>query len=797
MIVMRRWLAAVVLPVVMTSCGNPDATLTADQATIEYALLYDLPATPVSYETRVRPVLEKRCVVCHGCYDAPCQLKLSSTEGIERGANPEKVYNGVRITADPPTRLFIDAFGAAQWRQKGFHPVLNEPPGNPRSNLENSVMYKMLRLKQRHPQARVGMLSERFDLGLDRKQSCPTVETMDDYIEAHPEGGMPYAMPNLASDDYNTLVHWIAQGAPMPEPALPSAAVLPQIERWERFLNGESLREKLVSRYLYEHLFQAHIHFDGTPDREFYRLIRSCSPPGETPRPIATRRPYGHPGAPVYYRIARMQGSVVAKNHLVYPFSDRRMQRYRELFFEPEYTVDRLPGYQPELASNPIKTFRAIPLKSRYRFLLDDAKFFIEGFIKGPVCRGQVALNVIEDQFWVFFFDPDADIPLLDEALLNATADDLATPSELEDTFDLLASRVHYRELFQRYVAAKQARVKHFPVLDLGDAMRLIWDGDGHNPNAALTVFRHYDSASVNQGLIGDYPETAWVLDYSVLERIHYLLVSGFDVYGNLGHQLNTRLYMDFLRTEGEDHFLAFLPGKQRRAIRDRWYQGIRESDREDTGRDDWLSQDFVTGYVSSRPQQELYQHLEKRLAAVAGQDWLNRCQRGCLADMNITRTTRRVYAAMQRLSSMSGAVMKLLPDLAFVRVRMSADDAGEDMAFSLISNKAYKSVRWMFEDENLLARRDYLDDTQTVVPWLEGVYPNFFYDVKADDIDAFVDSYQSIHSREDYEKFVARFGMRRTNPQFWALADWFADRYRREAPLQSGILDLNRYQNR
>ena len=34
---------------------------------------------------------------------------------------------------------------------------------------------------------------------------------------------------------------------------------------------------------------------------------------------------------------------------------------------------------------------------------------------------------------------------------------------------------------------------------------------------------------------------------------------------------------MDFLRMEGEDHFLAFLPASQRKAIRDSWYQGIRK----------------------------------------------------------------------------------------------------------------------------------------------------------------------------------------------------------------------------
>jgi hypothetical protein len=87
-------------------------------------------------------------------------LKLSSPQGIERGANKDKVYDGSRILAAEPTRLFIDARSTAEWRKKNFHAVLNEGTPDPRLNLENSVLYRMLRLKQRHPQPRVGMLPD-------------------------------------------------------------------------------------------------------------------------------------------------------------------------------------------------------------------------------------------------------------------------------------------------------------------------------------------------------------------------------------------------------------------------------------------------------------------------------------------------------------------------------------------------------------------------------------------------------------------------------------------------------------
>src|SRR5258706_14095938 len=70
------------------------------------------PGKPVAFD-EVRAILDGRCVVCHGCNDAPCQLLLSSGAGVERGASKAVVYDTNRLEAAPPTRLFIDAHGAA------------------------------------------------------------------------------------------------------------------------------------------------------------------------------------------------------------------------------------------------------------------------------------------------------------------------------------------------------------------------------------------------------------------------------------------------------------------------------------------------------------------------------------------------------------------------------------------------------------------------------------------------------------------------------------------------------------
>ncbi len=786
----------------LSACSSQSSAPLSEPVRLDYNLLLSLPTRPVSYEHKIRPILEHRCVVCHGCYDAPCQLKLSAYEGLIRGANKTKVYDGTRILGVKPTRLFIDAKTTEQWRDKGFRPVLNEiNRKDPEQNLENSVLYQLLRLKQLHPQARVGRLSEKFDLELNRNQSCPTREEFDDYAKKNPDWGMPYAMPNLRESEYRVLVQWLAQGAPRDAAPARSEEAHRQIEKWEEFLNQNTLKEKLVSRYLYEHLFLAHIHFENTPAREFYRLVRSRSAPGQVVDEIASLRPYDDPfkdsGAAVfYYRFLRYTPSIVAKDHVVYSLSDARMRRYGELFFKPDYQVTALPSYKPEIASNPLKAFAAIPPISRNQFLLDDARFFIEGFIKGSVCRGQVALNVIEDRFWVVFLAPQEKTFLDKPGFLDSVSDYLQLPIERGDTFNILSIWTDYWQRYQHYVEAKEKHFRQLQVKTLAESMSYIWDGDGHNRNAALTVFRHFDSASVRQGLIGDYPETAWMIDYPMFERIHYLLVAGFNVYGNLGHQLNARLYMDFLRMEGEDNFLSFIPASKRERIRNSWYEGMRSKQQKIfSTRKDWLSVNKVTGYQSDNPQRELYQHIQQRLASITPMDdYINRCT-DC-RDVAVDTAEKQVDRMMRKIAKIQGEVIRVFPDVAFVRVNTGKD---QHLVYTLIRNKAYKNLSSFLDDgkDSWALSRDVENDSMTVIKGLEGSYPNFFFDVNLAEIKQFVDQYATIRTMKDYEYFVARFGVRRTQISFWEIADWFQAHYAEEQPVRSGLLDLNRYHNR
>ncbi|HET9699427.1 MAG TPA: fatty acid cis/trans isomerase, partial [Burkholderiales bacterium] len=241
----------------------------------------------VSYRRDVQPILDRRCVVCHACYDAPCQLKLGAWEGVARGASKERVYDGGRLREALPARLFEDAQKPSGWRGRGFHPVLNERTPSAEANLSGSVLYRMLDLKRRNPLPGDAVLPKPFDFSLDRDQQCPRIEEFDAYAREYPLGGMPYGLPGLSEREHAVLTRWLELGWPWEGPPPLPGAVGRQVKEWEAFLNGDSLKQRLASRYLFEHLFLAHLYFESDRDLNYFRLVRSATPPGQPVRIIA------------------------------------------------------------------------------------------------------------------------------------------------------------------------------------------------------------------------------------------------------------------------------------------------------------------------------------------------------------------------------------------------------------------------------------------------------------------------------------------------------------------------------
>ena len=172
------------------------------------------------------------------------------------------------------SRLYQDAQTPAQWRNKGFFPVLNEFDDTPEANREAGVMYRLLRLKQDNPLPKVTQLPESFDLSLNRKQFCAQPDTFDKYARKHPLWGMPYALPAMSGAEEDVLMRWIEQGAPYTARAPMDPVYKAYIDEWETFLNGNSLKAQLSARYIFEHLAFAHLYFSEVDKLRFFESGR-------------------------------------------------------------------------------------------------------------------------------------------------------------------------------------------------------------------------------------------------------------------------------------------------------------------------------------------------------------------------------------------------------------------------------------------------------------------------------------------------------------------------------------------
>ncbi|EHI9299936.1 fatty acid cis/trans isomerase [Vibrio vulnificus] len=731
----------------------------------------------------VKPIIENRCVVCHACYDAPCQLKLSSVEGIDRGASKTLVYQGTRLTATAPTRLFEDAQITQEWRDAGFHPVLNERAQTGVANIDAGLIARLLQQKERHPLPQQEQL-EGFDFSIDREQTCPTIEEFDQYERTNPSWGMPFGMPNLSAKEHQTLMAWLENGAIMNDHIPLTRDQAAEIMRYEQMFNKSARKNQLAARYIYEHLFLSHLYFselEGEP--RFFTMVRSSTPPGEPVQRIVTRRPYDDPGVErVYYRIIPEQGTIVDKTHMPFALNSQRMKDWKAWFIDADYVVEQLPSYDPEIAANPMSAFIDLPVKARFKFMLDNAQNTIMAYIKGPVCRGQLALNVINDRFWVFFLDPDkADIPEVNE-FYRSQADNLKLPGELESNTLPVTNWVKYSTQQARYLEAKSEFINHWFKNGTHLNTDIIWDGNGTNPNAALTVFRHFDSASVVQGLVGEKPKTAWVLDYALLERIHYLLVAGFDVYGNFGHQLITRMFMDFLRLEGESNFIALLPADMRHQEQSSWYQ------QQNRQLSDFLQRNVVpfsqptsVVYKTDDPKSELFDILRRQVSPILNARY----------EIVDTGMSVKNEALLKSLNLVKGEKLLPIPQITMLMVKA---DTGKEQLYTLLHNNAHLNISSLFNEEK---NRDPANDSLTIVRGVVGSYPAAFFSLNENQVAEFVQIITAMESEQDYVKLLDKFAIRRSSTNFWSFSDKVHTWYRNDQPIEFGLLDYNRFENR
>jgi Fatty acid cis/trans isomerase (CTI) len=235
------------------------------------------------------------------------------------------------------------------------------------------------------------------------------------------------------------------------------------------------------------------------------------------------------------------------------------------------------------------------------------------------------------------------------------------------------------------------------------------------------------------------------------------------------------------MRMEGEFNFLVFLPQRVRERTALFWYRGATGEAREYVyGKNAYLDAESAVPYRGGDPQRELYELLRQRLAPVLD-------KRFDLAGVG----DARLRSELQSLAAVKGASLSWLPEMSVLRID---GGSGGPRHFTLLRNTAHGNVAHLAREKSELLPDE---NTLTVVPGFIGAYPNAIYRSGISELPALREALAGLASEADYRKLADRFAVRRTNPQFWATSDALHQAYAKWAPLESGLFDYNRLQNR
>ena len=303
-------------------------------------------------------------------------------------------------------------------------------------------------------------------------------------------------------------------------------------------------------------------------------------------------------------------------------------------------------------------------------------------------------------------------------------------------------------------------------------------------------MFRHFGSATVTKGFIGDTPLTAWFIDYPIFERLHYLLVAGFNVYGTAGHLLASRTYMDILRQDAESNFLRLMPAQQRQAIHDTWYMGMKGL----RTADPLFSINRETGvdFKTTDYKKELFEQIKQKMGQAAGAiDTVNQCPQETCIRANSSPVQQQVDDDMRKIVKLKGQELGVLPEMSLVRVKTGEPQG--DLVYTLLMNKALSNVSTVLREGS---RRIPENDTVTVFPGFIGSYPNLFFNVDKEQLGEFVDLIRNSNTDADSGLLYTKVGVRRSNPEIWQHLDWFNSQHKKYRGLKAGLFDMDRYQN-
>lgn len=785
---MRLILIVLALAVSALGCGEVPSVSHAKE--VEHGVVTDAtPKTSTTYASEIQPLFDNRCIACHGCIGSPCNVKLSSFRGVERGGFGKNPYS---LHFDDYPRTGMDVHATTEgWREEGFYPVVSRG-GSSSENQAASMISQLVTVGHQNNQPGFSRKALMSTYTHRYKHSCPsTADALASHLSANPAGGMPYGLPALDEEQLGQIEKWVSAGSPGPteaDLAKASALANPEIvARWEAFLNQPDAQHQLVSRYIFDHVYLSTLALDESPG-EVFKLVRSKTAGNSiedvaagkpTPEVVVIDAPHPYDNPMVYagvdqfyYRLQKMTSRPVQKNHFVWQLGQNDISHLESVFFDRKWA--KAEGFEaPWDVGNPFIMYQAIPAKSRYLFLIENSAIIVGGITSGPVCLGQAATYAVKDQFWVYFMDPDHDVSVLDPQLGLGDWEALMDRSPVgNEKYD---------------VAYGKAVERLFPE---GYTIDALWDGNKTNRNAWLTILRHESNTWVMTGRQGGIPRSQWVMGFSGFERIYYDTVAHFEYWGGDAGKLETVGFFNFLRQEFEDDFLLFLPEEVREKIRERWSKGVGDVGLHLTS---FAAEDQPSAIKNNDPAHPLVgivSNIEAHMgSAITGPiDHLN-------------PWVKKAYPFEKGVSSFDEWVeaistMTVTTDYKFPRympsmIVMKVNQGEESRLYTLVVNRVYET-QYTILFQNGVELPDLY--TLSVYPDVVGGFPNLFMEIDVEQTPAFIQQLRDVESLADFLEFRDRYAVLRNQRNFWSAYDWFNDWNFTNRKQDAGVFDLSYY---
>ena len=173
---------------------------------------------------------------------------------------------------------------------------------------------------------------------------------------------MPFGLPGLSPRPSTACITPLAGSRvrPTKAPAAPTAAGAAARPRsGSASVTATPSRKGSSARYVYEHLFLAHLHFDADRRRRIFGWCDRLRRPAPASTKIATRRPFDDPAWPrLYYRLVPAREAHRRQDALALSARARRACALARAVSRRPIIRSIACPLQPEIARQPVRDFR-------------------------------------------------------------------------------------------------------------------------------------------------------------------------------------------------------------------------------------------------------------------------------------------------------------------------------------------------------------------------------------------------------------------------------------------------------